>query len=74
VLADFLVLGDALWPRFDKDAGTAGTVGYYRGVVSAFQRTGHHPRLIRDLDTAVMALEESAGHPGTWPPPSIRAL
>lgn len=74
VLADFLDLGDTLWSRFNKDAGKAGTIGYYRGVVSAFQQTGDHPRLIRDLDTAVRALEAAAGHPGTWPPQPVRAL
>lgn len=74
VLADFLDLGDPLWARFNKDAGKAGTIGYYRGVVSAFQRTGHHLRLIRDLDTVVSALEEAAGHPGEWPPQPVRAL
>ncbi len=72
VLADFIDLGDALWSRFNKDAGKSGTIGYYRGVVSAFQQTGHHPRLIRDLDAAVKALEEAAEHPGTWPPTRCR--
>ncbi len=68
MLAGFLDLGDALWSRFNKDAGKAGTIGYYRGVVSAFQQTGHHPRLIRDLDTAVQAIEDAAAYPGVWPP------
>ncbi len=65
MISYFPDLVDSLWSRFNKDAGKAGTVWYYRGVVSAFQRTGHHPRLIRDLDIAVYVLEDVAGHPAS---------
>ena len=67
LLADFLDRGDAVWSRFNKDAGKDGTMGFYRGVISALQRTGHHPRLIRDLDLALRTLEEAASHRGVWP-------
>ena len=70
VLSDHREVGDALWRRFNKDAGKAGTIGYYRGLVAGFQATGHHPRLVRELDRVVTQLEEETGHPGVWPLPT----
>jgi GTP pyrophosphokinase len=69
ILADYRELGDALWHRFNKDAGKPGTIGYYRGLVTAYQGTGHHPRLVRELDGVVMQIEKEAGHCGVWPLP-----
>jgi (p)ppGpp synthase/HD superfamily hydrolase len=49
ILSDCRDCGDALWTRFNADAGKDGTIGYYRGLVNAYQATGLHPRLVRDL-------------------------
>jgi hypothetical protein len=38
ILRDFHALGDALWRRFNPEAGKTGTLGYYRGLVMAFER------------------------------------
>jgi GTP pyrophosphokinase len=64
---DYRRLGEELWSRFNKDAGKAGTIGYYRGLVSAYQATGHHPGLVRELDRVVTELEQLAGCQGAWP-------
>lgn len=67
ILSDYREMGDALWHRFNKDAGKAGTVGYYRGLVSAYQSTGYHQRLVRELDRVVTQIEKETGHSGVWP-------
>ena len=69
ILADYREIGDALWHRFNKDAGKAGSIGYYRGLVTAYQATRHHPRLVRELDAVVTQIEVETGHPGVWPLP-----
>jgi (p)ppGpp synthase/HD superfamily hydrolase len=69
ILSDYRELGDNLWKRFNPDAGKAGIVGYYRGLVTAYQTTRHHPRLVRELDAVVALLERETGHPGVWPLP-----
>ena len=70
ILSDYRERGDALWSVFNTDAGQSGTIGYYRGLVAAYTATGHHPRLIRDLDVAVSQLEAATGCQGVWPPPA----
>jgi GTP pyrophosphokinase len=70
ILADFRQHGDAVWRRFNPDAGKRGVIGYYRGLVTAYRRTGHHQRLISDLHSVVAALEAETGVVGTWPPSS----
>ena len=67
ILADYRQIGNRLWKRFNKDAGRTGTIGYYRGLVAAYQTTGHHPRLVRELGTVVTQIEDEAGHTGVWP-------
>lgn len=69
VLSDYRELGDQLWKRFNPDAGKAGTIGYYRGLVTAYRTTGHHKRLVRELDAVVAQIERETGHPGIWPLP-----
>jgi hypothetical protein len=56
-----------LWDRFSKDAAKAGTIGYYRGLVTAYQTTSHHPKLVRELDAVVGQIEKETGHRGIWP-------
>jgi GTP pyrophosphokinase len=78
VLTDFRSVGDAVFERFNPDAGKAGTIGYYRGLVNAFTArcralavppsAGHH-HLLRELDTVVSTLERETGTTGTWPLP-----
>jgi len=69
ILADYREIGDSLWARFNRDAGKAGTIGYYRGLVTAYQTTGHHPRLVRELDAVVTQIEQETGQAGVWPLP-----
>lgn len=33
---DYRAVGDALWGRFNPEAGRDGTLGYYRGLVMAY--------------------------------------
>jgi GTP pyrophosphokinase len=68
ILADFRELGDGLWSRFNRDAGKAGTIGYYRGLVTAFDATRQHAALIRIFDRVVSEIEEAAQFKGVWPP------
>lgn len=68
VLADYRHMGDALWSRFNQEAGRAGVVGYYRGLVTAYGSTGHHKRLVAELDAVVREIERETGHRGVWPP------
>jgi len=74
------------WPRPDvslewalgefaelRRQGKARTIGYYRGLVTAFQRralsgTDGFGRLLRELDADVTVLEALAGVHGIWPP------
>ena len=70
ILSDYRELGDKLWGRFDPEAGKAGVIGYYRGLVTAYQTTGRHPRLVRELDAVVTQIEVEAGTPGVWPLPN----
>jgi (p)ppGpp synthase/HD superfamily hydrolase len=44
ILSDYREVKDRLWERFNKDAGKAGVIGYYRGLVVAYRATGYHPR------------------------------
>jgi GTP pyrophosphokinase len=68
ILSDLRVTGDEVWRRFSRDAGKAGVIGYYRGLVTAFRTTGRHPRLVDELDATVTAIESTAGVYGVWPP------
>ena len=69
ILSDYREIGDNLWKRFNPEAGKEGTIGYYRGLVTAYQTTRHHPRLVRELDAVVTQIEEETGHVGAWPLP-----
>lgn len=60
ILADYRVVGDALWARFS--GGRDGTLWYYRSLVDAFARAGR-TRLVDELDRTVTELEKLAGAP-----------
>lgn len=71
IIADYRTVGDALWARFNPEAGKAGTVGYYRGLVTAYRAapsSAPHTRAVDDLAELVRSLEGLVGMPGVWPP------
>ena len=57
ILADYRVLGESLWKRFN--GGKDGTLWYYRSLVEAFRAAGTTP-LIEELDRVVSELEDLA--------------
>ncbi|GAC1350280.1 MAG: HD domain-containing protein [Ktedonobacteraceae bacterium] len=57
VLADYRVLGDALWTRFN--GGKEGTLWYYRAVVTALKQGGTSP-LVEELERVVEEIERLA--------------
>jgi len=79
IARDYRVIGDEVWARFSPEAGKQGTIGYYRGLVTAFRQraavgSDGFRRLLADLDTDVTMLETLAGHRGRWPLPyDVRA-
>ena len=56
-LGDYQRLGEKVWDRFHD--GKAGTLWYYRALVTAFQAAGSNA-LIEELDRAVTAIEQLA--------------
>jgi GTP pyrophosphokinase len=67
LLRDYRQQGEALWSRFNKDAGRTGTLGYYRALVSAFSPRLRNP-IVADLDRELTTLERDAGGRCAWPP------
>ncbi|HVB20925.1 MAG TPA: HD domain-containing protein [Ktedonobacteraceae bacterium] len=54
VLADYRVLGDVLWQRFN--GGKEGTLWYYRAVTSALKDAGMNP-VVEELERVVTEIE-----------------
>jgi GTP pyrophosphokinase len=54
ILADYRQVGDNLWTRFR--GGKAGTLWYYRALVTAYRQAGSNP-LVEELDRTVSELE-----------------
>jgi GTP pyrophosphokinase len=54
ILADYRRMGDDLWPRFQ--GGKAGTLWYYRALVTVYRQAGSTP-LVEELDRTVTELE-----------------
>lgn len=74
ILADYRVLGEALWSRFS--GGKEGTLWYYRALVETLRAHGSTP-LLKELDRVVSELERlaSAGaEPQPHAPPALVAL
>ena len=69
ILTDYRQIGDSVWSRFK--APKESVIGYYRALVSAFQRTGRHSNLIHELDRVVTEIESTSGCKGVWPPRSL---
>ena len=71
---DDRTVGDALWGRFNPEAGLDGTLGYYRGLVTAYgrrvQQVGDSRLavLVEALEREVSALEDLIGTKAPWPP------
>lgn len=65
LIRDYRREGDALWVRFNPEAGKAGTLGYHRALADIYVRRLPGP-LTRDLDRALCELEELAGERGSW--------
>jgi GTP pyrophosphokinase len=59
ILRDYRQQGEALWPRFK--GGKAGTLWYYRSLVTKFRQLDSHPHLIDELERVVTELEQLAG-------------
>ena len=57
ILADYRLLGNALWERFK--GGKDGTLWYYRALVKALRAAGSTP-LVEELDRVVTELERLA--------------
>jgi (p)ppGpp synthase/HD superfamily hydrolase len=70
---DYRGVGDDLWTRFNPEAGKAGTLGYYRGLATAYRKRAEDsedarvPMLSESLDREVGALEDLVGLRGQWP-------
>ena len=58
ILADYRVLGEALWKRFH--GGKEGTLWYYRELLQAFREAGNSP-LVEELGLVVSEIERLAG-------------
>ncbi|MEO7649404.1 MAG: HD domain-containing protein [Bryobacteraceae bacterium] len=58
ILADYRVLGEGLWNRFQ--GGRDGTLWYYRSLVNAFRAAGNSP-LVGELHFVVSELDRLAG-------------
>jgi hypothetical protein len=72
---DYRSAGEALWGRFNPEAGKTGTLGYYRGLATAYRLRSEQVGdarvavLVEELDLEVARLEESVGLKGQWPLP-----
>ena len=66
LIRDFRVEGDALWTRFNPEAGQSGTIGYQRALAELYHRRMPGP-LADDLCRGVSELEALTGEKGRWP-------
>jgi GTP pyrophosphokinase len=57
ILADYRLLGEALWPRFT--GGKEGTLWYYRALIDAYRAAGGTP-LVDELERVVGEIERLA--------------
>ena len=67
LLRDYRRQGDALWARFNPEAGKSGMIGYYRALADVLGRR-LPGALSNELGRAVTTLEEMTGERGAWPP------
>ncbi len=63
ILADYRVMGDAVWDRFN--GGKEGTLWYYRSLVDMFREVSGSTPLVKELGRVVSELERlAAAGPG----------
>lgn len=73
VLKDFRADGVNIFDRFNREAGVAGTIGYYCGLVAAFRLRAPQLAdsrlipLIAELARTVSVIEHEVGVTGVWP-------
>ena len=67
ILRDYRTHREQLWARFNKDAGQAGTLGYYRALADIFARRLRNP-IVEEIEQVLSALEAQTGGPQPWPP------
>jgi (p)ppGpp synthase/HD superfamily hydrolase len=60
ILADYRILGDKLWERFNKEASKKDQLDYYRALVTAFRKTAAPNAMVEELDRVVGELEQLA--------------
>jgi (p)ppGpp synthase/HD superfamily hydrolase len=58
VLADYRLMGESLWKRFN--GGREGTLWYYRSMIDVMRKFGPLP-LLEELERVVSELEKLAG-------------
>jgi hypothetical protein len=61
MLADYRVLGNALWARFN--AGKDNQLWYFRELVGAFRQAGSPVRMLEEFNEVVSELEKLSGAP-----------
>jgi (p)ppGpp synthase/HD superfamily hydrolase len=64
---DYRREGDAIWRRFNPEAGQRGTLGYHRALAQIYLRR-MPGALADDLNRAMSELEALTGELGVWPP------
>jgi (p)ppGpp synthase/HD superfamily hydrolase len=73
LLRDYRAVEEAFWIRFNPEAGRAGTLGYYRGLATAYSRRLEQVQdarvrvLVETFKREVDALEDLVGAKGQWP-------
>ncbi|MGA7622103.1 MAG: hypothetical protein WCA91_00865 [Candidatus Acidiferrales bacterium] len=60
VLADYRILNDKLWNRFNKEASKQDHLDYYRKLVTTFRATTAPQAMVDELDQVVTELEHLA--------------
>jgi GTP pyrophosphokinase len=71
ILADYRLVGEALWSRFT--GGRCGSLWYYRALVAAFRTAGRTGYLMEELERVVADIETLAAA-APPPHPATRAL
>jgi (p)ppGpp synthase/HD superfamily hydrolase len=66
LIRDYRLVGDALWDRFNPEAGRSGTLGYQRALAELYRRRMPGP-LADELTRALVEIEELTGERGRWP-------
>lgn len=60
MLADYRMIGDELWQRFNREASPKDRLDYYRALVNAFRKANAPHALVDELDGVVRELARLA--------------